>query len=43
MAPVDSLARLRKALIDPAERGEAPVTQATAGRAERGLRLLPTG
>ena len=27
MAPADSLARLRKALIDRAERGEAPVTQ----------------
>ncbi len=27
MAPADSLARLRKALIDRAERREAPVTQ----------------
>ena len=27
MAPADSLARLRKALIDRAERGEAPVTE----------------
>ena len=41
MAPADSLARLRKALIDRAEQGEAPVTQLCreAGISRSGTRL----